>query len=92
MLAAADAAENNGHAPPELEMAWDASAYGIPPYAGGRSDQPAGLLRKMRVLSNIFDAMKAAGEYNRTQRVKEFHNHPLFSTYTEIMKLREKHG
>lgn len=91
-MAAADAAENNGDPPPELEMAWDAKAYSIPPSTGGRSDQPAGLLRKMRVLSNIYDAMSMAREYTRTGKIKDFHNHPLFDTYREVMKLREKHG
>ena len=91
-MAAADAAEEKGNPPPELEMAWDAKAYGVSPVSGGRSEQPAGLLRKMRVLSNVFDAMSAAKEYNRTQRIKDFHSHPLFNTYTEVMKLRAKHG
>jgi len=73
-------------------MAWDAKAYSIAPHAGGRADQPAGLLKKMRVLSNVYDAMQTAKEYTRTGRVKEFHDHPLFDTYTEIMKMRAEHG
>jgi hypothetical protein len=73
-------------------MAWDASKFGINPFPGARSDQPAGLLLKMRVLSNAYDAMSAAKEYNRMQKVADFHSHPLFDTYIEIMNMRDQHG
>ena len=92
MLAAADAAEDKGDPPPELQMAWDAAGFNIPPVSGGRYDQPAGLLKKMRILSRIYDAMAAAREYNRNQRVQDFQKHPLFDTYISITKLRQEHG
>lgn len=87
-MAAADAAEGNGAPPPELEMAWDSAKFNIPPFSGGRADQPAGLLKRMRVLSNVYDAMQTAKEYNRTGRIKEFHDHPSYSTYIEVTKMR----
>lgn len=90
-MAAADAAECKSEPPPELEMAWDAQKFGIPPVSGGRADQPAGLTRKMRVLSNVFDAMSTAKEYSKKQKVDEFHNHPLFDIYLDVMEMRSKH-
>ena len=43
----------------ELEYAWSARAYGGLPEAGGQLDQPAGLLRRMRVAENAYNAWDA---------------------------------
>lgn len=93
MLAAADCAEKKCDPPPELEMAWDAERFSIPPYKGARADQPAGLLKKMRIVLNIYNAMSTAREYSKGGKMKDFIDHPSYKTYQEIMKLRkEQHG
>jgi len=90
MLAAADAAEGKIEPPPELQMAWDAKEYGALPYKGARADQPAGLLKRMRTTSNIFDAFKAV--HANSENMAEFRKSPQFKIYTDIMKLRGEHG
>jgi hypothetical protein len=73
-------------------MAWDAERFGIPPYRGARADQPAGLLKRMRMVLNVYEAMTTAKEYLRSGKIKEFSEHPLYKTYQSIMDLRKKHG
>lgn len=93
MLAAADCAEGKGSPPPELEMAWDAERFGIPPYNGSRADQPAGLLKRMRAAINVYEAMSTAKDYLKGGKMKEFIAHPSYKTYQYIMGLRKQnHG
>jgi len=73
-------------------MAWDAERFGIPPYGGARADQPAGLLKRMRMVLNVYEAMAAAKEYLRGGKIKEFSEHPSYKTYQYVMDLRKKHG
>jgi len=44
--------------PPLLELALSCENYRALPYSGGVMDQPAGLLRKMRQVQNIYEAVK----------------------------------
>ena len=59
ILAAAACAEGNGPPPPELELAWQARTWGIPPEPGGLRDQRAGELRKMTAALNTYNAFRA---------------------------------
>ena len=86
MLAAADAAEGKIEPPPELQMAWDAKEYGVMPYKGARADQPAGLLKRMRTLSNIYDAFK--GVQANSENLAEYRKTPQYKIYMDVMKLR----
>lgn len=54
-----DCADGKGAPPVELEFAWNARAYGALPEAGGQLDQPAGLLKRMRMAENVYDAWSA---------------------------------
>lgn len=96
MLAAADCAEKNAEPPPELKAAWDAETFGIPPVSGGREDQPAGLLDKMRKCMNIYNALTeqkriASGNMSADQQ-REFYASPTGKTCIAIKQLREQHG
>lgn len=44
--------------PPLLELALSCENYRALPYSGGVMDQPAGLLRKMRQVQNIYEAVR----------------------------------
>jgi hypothetical protein len=82
-LAAADAAfveeklvwENGGwektrkSAPPprELELAWQCKQFSCLPYSGGLLDQPAGLIHRMNVAYNVWDAVKTRQSYKEKQ-------------------------
>lgn len=43
----------------ELRMAWQSERWHTLPEAGGLLDQPAGLLQRMAVVSNVYNAFKA---------------------------------
>jgi hypothetical protein len=60
ILGAADYAEDNGDPPPELRLAMNCRAWGCLPEAGGLQDQPAGLITRMNVCLNVYDAMRAS--------------------------------
>lgn len=60
-MGAADYAENPSSTPPpkELEYAWQCAEYpGALPNAGGLRDQPAGLIRRMRVTYNVWNSVR----------------------------------
>lgn len=42
--------------PRELGLCWDQRRYGVLPYAGGLVDQEPGLLRRMAILGDAYDA------------------------------------
>lgn len=58
MAAAADYAEGAGNRPRILTLALDCEAYRALPRSGGVLDQPAGLLKKMRTVLNVYRAFK----------------------------------
>jgi hypothetical protein len=94
MLAAADCASGKEEPPPELQMAWDAELFGTPPYSGGRADQPAGLLAKMRKCLNIYNAIQQEKNIpnKNIDQVKDFYESPSGQICKAIKKLREQHG
>lgn len=57
--AAAKHAYGKGPPPPELELALNAREWGSLPEAGGIRDQPAGLLRNMRLALNTYETAKS---------------------------------
>lgn len=57
-MAAVAAAEGTGEPPPELELAFENRDFGGLPEAGGLMDQPAGLLKRMRIAMAGFTAWR----------------------------------
>jgi len=58
-LAAADYGLGEGEPPPEIRMAQLCERWHALPEAGGLLDQPAGLVEKMSIAMNVFNAHKA---------------------------------
>lgn len=67
ILAAADYGEEpSGEPPPELGLALSCHRWNSLPEAGGLLDQPAGLMRRLAIVENIyntFKALKASNNY-----------------------------
>jgi hypothetical protein len=78
-----------------LELGLSCEQYKSLPLSGGVLDQPAGLMRKMRMVLNVFHAFKA---YNRDgQKPGEMakwrnENQDTWAIVSEIKELRDKHG
>ena len=94
-MAAADCAEGKSDPPPELKMAWDAEMFSVPPFAGSRADQPAGLLDKMRKCVNVYNAMieqKRIAKDANAKSLQAFYTSQAGKTCRAIKELREQHG
>jgi len=57
-LAAADYAEGKTTPPDELRLAFRCQQWGTLPCSGGLLDQPAGLVDRMTIAINVYDAWK----------------------------------
>src|SRR3972149_6746011 len=89
-LAVADYVDGNGECPDELEAAFDAQEFNIAPNVGGRDEQPAGQLRRMRVALNVYRAWSAwkrrpAGSKDLIDWIK---NHPEYSIVKHVQEIR----
>ena len=42
-----------------LSLAWQSKSWNVLPNPGGLLDQPAGMVRRMTVLNNVYEAVKA---------------------------------
>ena len=52
-------AVNDDVPPPyELELAWQCMRWGALPCVGGLEDQPAGLMRMLTIVANVYDSFK----------------------------------
>lgn len=71
-------------------MAWDAERFGIQPYKGARADQPAGLLKRMRMVLNVYEAMSTARAYLKDGKIQEYSSHPSYKTYMYVTDLRKQ--
>lgn len=78
-----------------LELALECDEYQALPYFGGVMDQPAGLMRKMRQLKNVYTAFK---EYEREGKIpgesaswKRNHSQ-LWEIVSQVNELRKKYG
>jgi len=49
--------------PFELELAWQCKQFNCLPYSGGLLDQPAGLVKRMAIAYNVWEAIKTRHEY-----------------------------
>jgi len=88
MLAAALCAEGEGDPPHELALYWKAQGYSALPRVGGLEDQPAGLLDRMAVASNIYSAWKGLNESKH--KVQWSRDHPDgWAICSRVMELRK---
>jgi hypothetical protein len=78
-----------------LELALNCEEYRALPYSGGVMDQPAGLLRKMRQVNNVYQTFKVyQQEGNRpgeTAKWKREHS-DMWNIVSQVEKLRTKYG
>jgi hypothetical protein len=78
-----------------LELALECEEYQSLPYSGGVMEQPAGLLRKMRQVNNVYQTFKVyQQEGNRpgeTAKWKREHE-DMWDIVSQVEKLRTKYG
>ena len=81
--------------PALLELALNCENYRALPYNGGVMDQPAGLLRKMRQVNNVYEAVRIykregnkPGESAKWKREHE----EVWDIVNEVERLRAKYG
>ena len=81
--------------PALLELALNCETYRSLPYSGGVMEQPAGLLRKMRQVNNVYEAVRIykregnkPGESAKWKREHE----EVWDIVDQVDKLRAKYG
>ncbi len=81
--------------PALLELAVNCENYRALPYSGGVMEQPAGLLRKMRQVNNVYEAVRIykregnkPGESAKWKREHE----EVWDIVDQVEKLRTKYG
>ena len=81
--------------PALLELALNCETYRSLPYSGGVMEQPAGLLRKMRQVNNVYEAVRIykregnkPGESAKWKR----ENEGVWDIVNEVERLRAKYG
>jgi hypothetical protein len=92
ILAAAEYGETpNGDPPPGLSLALSCRRWNSLPEAGGLLDQPAGLLRRLSIVENVYNCFRALKESND---LADFGNkHPEQVALIEsVIRMREQHG
>ena len=81
--------------PALLELALNCEAYHSLPYSGGVMEQPAGLLRKMRQVNNVYEAVrlykKEGNRPGETARWKREHE-DVWEIVNQVNELRTKYG
>ncbi len=81
--------------PDLLELSLNCENYRALPYSGGVMEQPAGLLRKMRKVNNVYQSFKVyqqegnkPGEAAKWKREHE----DIWDIVSQVEELREKYG
>lgn len=78
-----------------LELALECEEYRALPYSGGVMEQPAGLMRKLRQVSNIYRAFKAYEKEGKkpgeSAKWKNEHEE-VWDIVSQVNELREKYG
>ena len=93
ILAAAEAGKD-GEAPPppELVLAWQCQEWHALPRAGGLWEQPAGLMSRLRTLSEVYRAHQAY-QHKRQDEASWSLEHPgWFGIVVDVDEMRRKHG
>jgi hypothetical protein len=81
--------------PQLLELSLNCEEYRALPYSGGVMEQPAGLMRKLRQVGNVYQAFQAyknegqkPGESAKWKR----QNEQVWAIVREVNELREKYA
>lgn len=81
--------------PALLELALNCENYRALPYSGGVMEQPAGLLRKMRQVRNVYEAIKLykaeGNKPGKSAKWKREHGE-VWEIVSQVEELREKYG
>ena len=81
--------------PALLELAVNCENYRALPYSGGVLEQPAGLLRKMRQVNNVYEAVRIykreGNKPGETAKWKREHEE-VWDIVDQVEKLRAKYG
>ncbi|HOX87902.1 MAG TPA: hypothetical protein PLY04_18135 [bacterium] len=81
--------------PALLELALNCENYRALPYSGGVMDQPAGLLRKMRQVTNVYEAARMykreGNKPGESAKWKREHQE-VWDIVDQVEKLRAKYG
>ena len=81
--------------PALLELALNCETYRSLPYSGGVMEQPAGLLRKMRQVNNVYEAVRIykreGNKPGETAKWKREHE-DVWDIVDQVDKLRAKYG
>ena len=81
--------------PALLELALNCETYRSLPYSGGVMEQPAGLLRKMRQVQNVYEAFRLyKKEGNKPGEIAKWkrENESVWDIVNEVERLRAKYG
>ena len=81
--------------PALLELAINCENYRALPYSGGVMEQPAGLLRKMRQVNNVYEAVRIykreGNKPGESAKWKREHQE-VWDIVDQVEKLRAKYG
>jgi len=81
--------------PALLELALNCETYRSLPYSGGVMEQPAGLLRKMRQVNNVYEAVRIyrreGNKPGETAKWKREHE-DVWNIVDQVERLRAKYG
>ena len=81
--------------PALLELALNCENYRALPYSGGVMEQPAGLLRKMRQVRNVYEAIKlykAEGNKPGESAKWKREHQDIWDIVNEVERLRANYG
>lgn len=81
--------------PDLLELAFQVDQYKALPVSGGLYDQPAGLMRKLRQVLNVYQAVKLEKEHGRKpgEMAKwRSENQHTWNIVLDISELRQSYG
>jgi hypothetical protein len=88
----ADYVEKNQPLPRELQLAFRCNQWNTLPNPGGLLDQPAGLIEKMTVSLNYYNALTAWKNRDKTKDSEFVKQHPYdWAMVQHVMELRS-HG
>jgi hypothetical protein len=89
-LAAALYADGKGSPPDELRLAFRCQQWGTLPHSGGLLDQPAGLVERMTIAVNVYNAWKSYITRDPKQDAAFFKS-DAWQVAKSVLELR-KHG
>jgi hypothetical protein len=89
ILAAAEYGEGNGDPPPELELAFRCRRWNSLPESGGLNDQPAGLMQRLTVAENVYQAFSGMTTANDLAKWSDANPH-MVKILESVYNLRKE--